>query len=286
MKIVENKILNIIFQVAIAVGITGLVMFLIQEIVTLWTAGGTAYTVILIIADFIGIVSLVTFIVWMFLSVNRDVTLNVALISAAVFVLLYAFAHFFVVAHAPVGSGAILTDFTTNGVSLIGLVAIVILSGLMIAVFALRFVKRDSMPVYEQFAVLIWLLVIAIYDFSGFYYVKQSITYPAMTVMLGITFLPNTLELIFMLFAALLVIYKLFGKMDVKVEKILLLTLVNAFLLALAIGTVNAMGFIFSPATWIPSVIGNHFIMASCLAVMITTFIMLIKEYPVRNRSR
>ncbi|MHA1555315.1 MAG: hypothetical protein ACTSPM_00110 [Candidatus Heimdallarchaeota archaeon] len=292
MKIVENKILNIIFQVAIAIGIAGIVMFLIQEIVTIWA--GTAYTVILVIADFIGIIALITFIVWMFLPSNRDLTLNVAFISAAIYVLLYSIAHFFVVMYrnnnavAP-ATGSILGDFTNSGVSLIGLVVLTLLSGLMIAIFALRFVKRGETPIYEKFAVLIWLLVLAIYDFGGFYYVKQSITYGTAVIplptLLGITFLPNVLELIFLLFAALLVIYKLFGKMDKKVEKILVLTLVNVFLLALAIATVNSLGFVFSDPTMIPSVIGNHFIMVSCFAVIITTFIMLIKEYPVRARQ-
>lgn len=293
MKIVENKILNIIFQVAIAVGIAGLIMFLIQEIVIIWVIGA-AYTVILVIADFVGIISLITFIVWMFLSNRRDIALNVAFISGAMFVLLYSFAHFFVVAYrnnnavAP-ATGSTLGDFISSGVSLVGLVALTILSILMIVVFALRFVKRGEMPIYEKFAVLIWLLVLAIYDFGGFYYVKQSITYgttgaPLQTI-LGITFLPNTLELIFLLFAALLVIYKLFGKMDRKVEKILLLALVNVFLLALAIVTVNSLGFGTTSPAQIPTVIGNHFIMASTLAVMITTFIMLIKEYPVRSRQ-
>lgn len=290
MEIVENKILNVVFQVAITIGIAGLAMFLIQEIVALWIATASAYTVILIIADFIGIFSLITFGVWMYLSVNRDITLNIALVMAGVFVFLYAFAQFFVLALSGSPAGNILRDYTAAGVSLIGLVALVILTGLMIAIFILRFIKRDAMPVYEQYAVLVWLLVIAIYDFSGFYYAKQTITYAISgtpnEIFLGITFLPRALELIFLLFGALLIIYKLFGKMDVKVEKILLLTLVNAVFLSLAIGTVNGLGINFGNTATIPFVIGAHFIMASCLAVMITTFIMLIKEYPVRNRSR
>jgi hypothetical protein len=290
MEIVENKILNVVFQVAITIGLAGLGMLLIQEIVALWAVTATAYTVILIIADFIGITSLITFGVWMYLSVNRDLTLNIALIMSAVFVLLYAFAHFFVLAVSGVSTGSVISDYTQSGVSLIGLVAVVLLSGLMIAVFILRFIKRDGMPVYEQFALLVWVLVIAIYDFSGFYYAKQTITYGISgtlnEIFLGITFLPRTLELIFLLFAALLIIYKLFGKMDAKAEKILLLTLINVIFLSLAIGTVNGLGITFSNTARIPFVIGAHFIMASCLAVMITTFIMLIKEYPVRSRSR
>lgn len=291
MKIVENKILNIVFQLAIAIGAAGLVMFLIQEIITIWDS--TAYTIILVIADFVGIIALITFIVWMFLSSNRDIALNVAFISGAIYVLVYSFAHFFVVAYrTSIGSapntGTVLGDYISSGVSLIGLVALTILSALMIAVFALRFVKQREMPIYEKFAALIWLLVLALYDFGGFYYVKQSITYGSaaspLPTLLGITFLPNTLELIFLLFAATIVIFKLFGKMDRKVEKILVLTLVNAFFLALAIATVNSLGFATSIPARIPSVIGNHFIMVSTLTMMITTFIMLIKEYPVRAR--
>ncbi len=292
MKIVENKILNIIFQVAIAIGVAGLIMYLIQEIITIWTS--TAYTIILVIADFVGIIALITFIVWMFLPSNRDITLNVAFISSAAYVLLYSFAHFFVVQYrssigsAP-GTGNILGDYISSGVSLIGLIALTILSILMIVVFALRFVKRSEMPIYEKFATLIWLLVLAIYDFGGFYYVKQSITYGTeavpLTTLLGITFLPNTLELIFLLFAATIVIFKLFGKMDKKVEKILVLTLVNAFFLAFAIATVNSLGFATAITARIPSVIGNHFIMFGTLVVIITSFIMLVKEYPVRSRQ-
>ncbi len=292
MKIVENKPLNILFQVAIAVGIAGLVMFLIQEIITIWT--GTAYTVILVIADFIGIIALITFIVWMFLPTNRDITLNVAFISSAVYVLLYSFAHFFVIQYrSSIGSapstGNILSDFIDSGVSFIGLVALTLISIMMVIVFALRFVKRSAMPVYEKFATLIWLLVLAIYDFGGFYYVKQSITYGTsgapLTTLLGITFLPNTLELIFLLFAALIVIFKLFGRLDKKVEKILVLTLVNTFFLTFAIATVNAIGFVTSITARIPSVIGNHFIMAGTLLAIVITFIMLGKEYPVRSRQ-
>ncbi len=292
MKIVENKILNIIFQVAIAIGVAGLIMYLIQEIITIWTS--TAYTIILVIADFVGIIALITFIVWMFLPSNRDITLNVAFISSAAYVLLYSFAHFFVVQYrssigsAP-GTGNILGDYISSGVSLIGLIALTILSILMIVVFALRFVKRSEMPIYEKFATLIWLLVLAIYDFGGFYYVKQSITYGTeavpLTTLLGITFLPNTLELIFLLFAATIVIFKLFGKMDKKVEKVLVLTLVNAFFLAFAIATVNSLGFAIAITARIPSVIGNHFIMFGTLVVIITSFIMLVKEYPVRSRQ-
>lgn len=292
MKIVNNKILNVIFQITIAVAIAGLVMFFIQEIITIWE--GTAYTVLLVIADFIGIVGLVIFIVWMFIADSKEVTLNIAMIFGAVYILLYSFAHFFVIQYRnnsgdPPGTGTVLGNYIDSGVSLIGLVFLMIVSILMIVSFSLRFRKGSEIAVYEKFAILIWLLIIAIYDFSGFYYVKQSITYGTVAspleTPLGISFLPTTLELIFILFAVILISLKLFGKMNPKVETVLILTIANAVLIGFAIATVNLIGFYPSDPTRIPSVIGNHFIMASTLATIITTFVMLIKQYGVGRRA-
>jgi hypothetical protein len=293
MKIVDNKILNVIFQVTIAVALAGLVMYLIQEIITIWE--GSAYTVFIIIADFIGIVALVTFIVWMFMSDSKNIALNIALIFGATYVLLYSFAHFFVVQYRnntgdPPGAGTTLGNYIDSGVSLMGLIFLVLSSILMIVVFAFRFVKRSEKPTYEKFAILVWLLLIGIYDFSGFYYVKQSITFgtPAspLSTYLGLSFLPTTLELILILFALILISLKLFGSLDPRAETVLILTLANAIFICFAISTVNSIGFNPTDPTRIPSVIGNHFIMASTLATIIISFIMLIKQHGVGSRAR
>ena len=216
MKIVENRILNIVFQIAIAVGIAGLIMYLLQEIISIWT--GSAYTVILVIADFIGIITLITLIVWMFISSNRTtITLNIVYLGGAIYVFLYSLAHFFVVSYRnnigsdPINTGSVVLDYIDSGVSLIGLVAIAILSILMIVIISIRFANKEEAPQYVKFGTLIWLILIAIYDFSSFYYVKQSITFGTsgspLTTVLGITFLPNMLELVFILFAGILLIF-------------------------------------------------------------------------------
>ena len=294
MKLVENKILNIVFQIAMAVGIAGLIMYLLQEIVTIWI--GTAYTILLVIADFVGIITLIILIVWMFISSNRAITLNIAYLGGAIYVFLYSVAHFFVLLYRnssgdPISTGSIIRDYIDSGVSLIGLVALVILSIFMIVILSLRFVSRDDeTPQFVKFALLIWFILIAIYDFSSFYYVKQSITYgtigsPLQTA-LGITFLPNMLELVFILFAGIIIIFKIFGKIDSTIFTILTLTLVNLVFFALAITTVSSIGFVFTNSTRVPSVIGNHFIMIGTLATIITTFVLLIKKYPARLRAR
>ena len=295
MNIVENKVLDLVLKIIITVGIIGIVMLYLQEIIVLWdyssTSGATAYSIILIIADFIGCISLVIFAVWMFLTSAKDIVLNIALIFLAFFVLLYAFGHFFIINHAGSITGTALTDYSTYGVSLIGLIILVILSILMIIFQIVRAVKRESMSVYEKFAVLLWLITIAIYDISGFYFVKQSMTYGTpgtpMDPLLGITFLPNTLELILMLFIAFVAIYKLFGKMDKTVEKVIMLTLFCAYLLSMSIGTINVIGYAFGGAAiMVPSMIAFVFLMTSCLAMLIFSFVTLVLEFPKSSSSR
>ena len=247
MELVDNKILNILFKVAIALGLAGIIMFLIQEIVT--AMQGTAYTVLVVIADFIGIFALIALIVWLFIPVQKTLVLNLTYLLGAVYVFLFSFAHFFTTLYwenniAPFGTANILNNFITTGVSFIGLILLVLVTIGIIVLFSLKFTKREEIPVYEKFAVLIWILLIAIYDFGTYYYVRQNITFDKfLLTTVGITFLPRIIEFIFLLFAAILLIFKLFSKTDNKVMTALTLVLVNMIFFTLAITTVTPSSF-------------------------------------------
>jgi len=290
MDLVENKVLNIIFKVAITLGIAGIILFLLQEIVT--SASGTAYTILVLIADIIGIFALISLIVWFYIPKQQALVLNLTYILGAVYVFLFAFAHFFSTMYinnnvAPIGTGNFLDDFIFSGVSFIGLIILVIVTIGVIVIFSLRFTKREEMEVYEKITILFWVILIAIYDFTGFYYVRQNITFDKiLTINLGITFLPNILELIIILFAAILIIFNLFTKTDKKILSIFSIALLNIVFFAFAIATVNYVGFDFTNALVIPAIIGNHFIMIGTLAIIICTFFMLLSNFPAKTTTK
>ncbi|MFW9922757.1 MAG: hypothetical protein ACFFDW_05645 [Candidatus Thorarchaeota archaeon] len=286
MKIVENKILNIIFQVAIVIGLVGIIMFLIQEIVNAIIAGAFAYTVIMIIADFLGIFALIALIVWFFIPIQQTLVLNITYLLGAVYILLFSFSHFFVTLFVGGPVTNFLDDFILSGVSFIGLILLTLVTIGVIVVFSLRFTKREVVPIYEKLAILIWILLIGIYDLTNFFLARQTLTFGKLVLVnLGITFLPGIVEFILLLFAGILLIFNMFTKTDNKILTILTLTLMNIIFFAYAILTVNYAGFDFTTATLVPTILGNHFLMLGTLATIICTFLVFRNKYGAPSKG-
>jgi len=313
MELVENKALNIIIQIAIALGLAGIIMFLIQEIVSGMI--NPAYTVFVVIADFIGVFALIGLIIWMFipkfqtLVLNityilgaayvflmfipkfQTLVLNITYILGAAYVFLFTFAHFFTTIYVnniigPIGTGNILDDFIFTGVSFVGLLLLSIVTIGVIVVFSLRFTKREEIAIFEKFTILIWIVLIGIYDFTNFYFVRQTLTFgKALFVNFGITFLPGILEFILLLFAAILIILKFFTKTDKNVISILMLVLLNIVFVSYTISTVNYVGFNFTTGALYPSILGNHFFMIATVAIVICTFLLMMFKYPVKKTT-
>lgn len=289
MELVENKALNLIIQIAIALGLAGIIMFLIQEIVSGMI--GQAYTVIVVIADFIGVFALIALIVWMFIPKFKTFLLNLTYILGAAYIFLFTFAHFFTTMYVnntigPIGTGNILDDFIFTGVSFIGLFLLFIITIGVIIVFSLRFTKREEIAIFEKFTILIWIVLIGIYDFTNFYYVRQNLTFgKALFVNFGITFLPGILEFILLLFAAILIILKYFTKTDKNVISILMLALLNIVFVSYSISTVNYIGFNFTTGTLYPSIVGNHLFMIATVAIIICTFLLMMFKYPAKKTT-
>ncbi|MHA1442281.1 MAG: hypothetical protein ACTSPK_10525 [Candidatus Heimdallarchaeota archaeon] len=289
MELVENKALNIIIQIAIALGLAGIIMFLIQEIVSGMI--NPAYTVFVVIADFIGVFALIGLIIWMFIPKFQTLVLNITYILGAAYVFLFTFAHFFTTIYVnniigPIGTGNILDDFIFTGVSFVGLLLLSIVTIGVIVVFSLRFTKREEIAIFEKFTILIWIVLIGIYDFTNFYFVRQTLTFgKALFVNFGITFLPGILEFILLLFAAILIILKFFTKTDKNVISILMLVLLNIVFVSYTISTVNYVGFNFTTGALYPSILGNHFFMIATVAIVICTFLIMMFKYPVKKTT-
>ncbi|NHJ87253.1 MAG: hypothetical protein FK734_17450 [Asgard group archaeon] len=290
MKIVENKVLNILFQLAITLGLAGIIMYLIQEIVLV--VSNAAYAVLIIIADIIGIFALIAIIVWMFIPKEQELVLNISFILGAAYILIFSFAHFFVVMYRNnneifISTGNFLDDFIISGTSFIGLFLVILVTIGVIVFFSMRFKKKEEMAIYEKIVLLLWFVLIAIYDFSGNYYLRQTLDSTTLfgTVNYGITFLPTMLEFVLLLFASILIIIKLFTKSNDKVMMPLLLLLLNMIFFGYTIGSVNTIGFDFTAPARVPAVVGNHFLMIATLAIVLTSFFVLLNRFPQKQAT-
>jgi hypothetical protein len=171
-------------------------------------------------------------------------------------------------------------------VSFIGLILLVLVTIGIIVLFSLKFTKREVIPTYEKFTVLIWIILIGIYDFSTYSYVRRFITFDKfLSLNVGFTFISSTMQFILLLFVALLIIFNMFGKPDKKVMSAITLALVNIIFFTLAIATVNYIGFDFTNATVVPSIIGNHFLMLGALATIVCTVLAFMEKYPVKKTT-
>jgi hypothetical protein len=286
MDLVENKALNLIFQIAIALGLGGIIMYLIQEII--YGMINPAYTVFVVIADFIGIFALIALIIWMFIPNNKTLILNITYILGAAYVLIFSFAHFFATLYYDYAifplTGNFLDNFITTGSSFFGLLLLFLVTIGVIVVFALRFTNKEEINLYEKFTILVWIILVAIYDFTNSYLIRQRLTFNKLLfTRFGITFLPGILEFILLLFAAILIILKLFTKADKEIIKVLMFVLLDIVFFAYTITTVNYVGFDFTVGKLAPSIIANHFFIIATVAVLICTFLLMMNRYKVKK---
>ena len=93
MEMSQNKTLNLIFKIAVTVILAGIFFYLLQEMISAFPLG-EAYTVFIGIADLIGMATVVTFIVRLYLSEKDLLLMNIEIILGAVYVFFYIFSHF------------------------------------------------------------------------------------------------------------------------------------------------------------------------------------------------
>jgi hypothetical protein len=286
LQLVKNKLIDILFKVAIAIGLAGIVMYLIQEISTSFI--GAAYPIIMVIADFLGIFALIGLIVWLFIvDDHKPLVLNISILIGACSVFLFIFSHFFVTLYTGFSTGNILNDFIFSGTNFIALILLNILNIGVIVLFSLKLAKPAAeMPVYEKFTILLWLVALGIFDSTSSYWIRQNSAFSGVIgATLGISFLPVMLELLVLLFIAVLLIFKYFGKIKDDTLTIFTIFVMDVIFLIYAFVTVNFVGFNFSTASLIPAIIGNHFFMIGALMVLIMTFFLLREKFPGKKST-
>ncbi|MEA2071190.1 MAG: hypothetical protein U9O98_07865 [Asgard group archaeon] len=288
----DNKLLNMFFQVAITVCLVGVAMYFLQEITTLMEYYTHAYVIFLGIADFIGIFAIIGFIVWMYLPKQKELVLNITIILAFAYVLLYLFGHFF----APMfvnnnlfalPSTNFLDQFMDVGLSFTGLLVLVVLTIGAIVFFAMQFGKKEELSIFEKFVILLWVLVIAIFDFTSYYYIRQFVGLGNLgfTPFVGLSFLPTNIEFIFLIVFAIIIAFKFFMNINEETNTILNLLLMNMVFITYAISTVNLVGFNFNNAKMTPSIIGHLLFLIGAFMVVITSFFVLREKYAKKTTS-
>lgn len=277
MEMSENKLVNIFFKVAITLGLAGIFMYLMLEWIRAFES--EALTVFIAIANVIGMATIVVIIVRLYITKNEMLVMNLAILLAAVYIFLYIFGHFFIPQY--VGISSSLSAFRDNNVNFVGVLLVCILSIGVIVVFALRFTKRDQFGIYEKFAVLLWVIALGIFTFASKLYFRVEEAFAnILDPFLGITFLPNMFEFIFILFIAVYLVLSFFVGVNEKILGLLQLLILNSVFLTYAIATTNIISFDFPDNIFIFSILGNIFVILGALGLVVCTIFVLREKYP------
>lgn len=284
MEIVEKKLLNLFFKISIAVGLMAPFMYLIQELIA--SIQSYAYPAFVIIADLIGIFTIIAVIIWLFLPKYELILLNIIFILGIGYVMFFIFAHFFLENYLNAIPGwALFTYFeklSALGISFVGMILVTIFSIGLIVIFSMNFGKRDQFAIYEKFTIILWVLIIGIFDFTANYYLRDFETFNnPLTIPLGVTFLPATIEFILFLVIAIILILNFFVGINQKILSLLTLLIINTFFITLAISSVNLIGFSISNGNkYVVSILGNVFAMIAAISLVVCTFLVLMTKYP------
>jgi len=273
----EKNKKTLAFQISIAVILAGILFYLIQELV--YAMVRTSYNVFVVLADFVGIIAIIALILWMFLPKLQAMLKNIAIILVLSYVFLFLFGHLLGPKSYIISSGNILVDFNTFGLSFIGLLILFFFTIGMLVIFGMRFVKQDEFAIYEKFMIVLWLLVLGIFDIMHWYDIRWDTTFDTFTN-LGISFLPRNLELIYALFGAILLIISFFVGINKKILSLLTLLFVNIIAFTLVIGSIGDIGFDFSDRMHTPYIMGNFLILFGTVALAVCTFFILEMKYP------
>jgi len=283
MEMSQKKFLNLFFKIAITIGLAGIFLYLFQELISAFEA--TAYTVFIVIANFIGMAAIVVFIVRLFLSEQDMLLMNLGIILGASYVFLYIFGHFF--APGYIEGKFEFKGFADNDINFIGLLLLTLLSIGVIVIFAMRFTKRDQFGIFEKFSVLIWVIALGIFTFSNEFYFRVDEAFAEkLRPILGISFLPNNFEFIFILFIAIFLILSFFVGINQKILDLLKLLILNSLFLTLAIATTNAIGFSLPGGVFIFSIFGNILVIIGAIMLVVCTVLVLQEKYPKSLASR
>lgn len=288
MQITENKILDILFKVALTLGLIGLTFYLLQELI--YTFEPELYLIFIAIANILGILAIITTIVWLFVKQFDMILMNLAILLGLAYVFFYLFSHFFAPDYIPGGFGlSFLEKYYSIELNFIGLIVLCLLSLGLIVIFSIRFTKRDQFAIYEKFPIVLWFIIIGIFDFASNYYFRneEAFDFPP-TLDLGISFLPKNFELFFAFFAAILLIMSFFIGVNKKILDLLSLLLLNSVFITAAILTTSSIGFSMTDISYIITILGHAFIILGAVSLLICTVIVLQVKYPksLATRSR
>jgi hypothetical protein len=265
------------FQISIAVLLSGILFYLIQELV--YAMARTSYNVFVVLADFIGIFAIIALILWMFLPKFQALIKNIGIILCLSYVFLFLFGHLLAPRSLLIPSGNILNDFATLNLSFIGLLILFFFTIGLLVIFGMRFTKQDEFAIYEKFIIILWLVTLGIFSSIHWFIIRVNTTFDGFAN-LGITFLPRNLELIYALFGSILLIISFFVGINKKILNLLTLLFVNIIAFTLVIGTIGQIGFDFSDRMHTPYIMGNFLIIFGTIALAVCTFFVLQMKYP------
>ncbi|TET27923.1 MAG: hypothetical protein E3J70_10955 [Candidatus Heimdallarchaeota archaeon] len=272
----EKNKKTLFFQISIAVILSGILFYLMQELV--YAMSRTSYNVFVVLADFIGIFAIIALILWMFLPKFQALIKNIAIILSLSYVFLFLFGH--ILAPRSLGAtGNVLEQFASINLSFIGLLILFFFTIGLLVIFGMRFTKQDEFAIYEKFIIVLWLVTLGIFGSIHWYNIRIFTTFDSF-VNLGITFLPRNLELIYALFGAVLLIISFFVGINKKILSLLTLLFVNIIAFTLVIGTIGQIGFDFSDRMHTPYIMGNFLIIFGTIALAVCTFFVLQMKYP------
>ncbi|MCF2144768.1 MAG: hypothetical protein K9W42_13805 [Candidatus Heimdallarchaeota archaeon] len=274
MILAEKKALNLSFKIGLAIGLGGLLFYLLQEMTRAFLR--QAYPAFIVIADFLGMFALIAFILWLFIPKIDVLLLNIGIILGVGYGFVYVFAHFFAPDYIGLGFLGFYQGYVSNGLNFIGILILTLFSIGVIVVFALNFGKRNQFGIFEKFIVLVWAIILGVFTQFNYYYFRNNDAFDStLTTDLGITFLPVLIEFLFFLFAALLLILSFFVGIKKKVLDLIVLLFLNVIFLSLAIATTNVIAFDLPIA-----IIGNILIIIGAIMVIVCTFFTLREKYP------
>jgi hypothetical protein len=283
LEIVEKKLLNLFFKISIAVGLMGPLMYLLQEMIASFQS--QAYPVFTAIADIIGIFAIIAVILWLFLPKFKLILLNIIFLLGIGYVLFFIFANFFISEYFVSIPGWFTLEYfgrlSAVGISFIGMLLLTLLSIGLIVIFSLNFGKRDQFGIFEKFTIILWIIIIGIFDFTSNFYLRNVDTFASpLNTQLGITFLPATIEIILILFLAIILVLNFFVGISKKILNLLTLLLINTVFLTLTISTVNYIGFTLPSNVLIFSIFGNIFLIIGATSLLVCSFLVLKTKYP------
>lgn len=274
----EKNKKTLFFQISIAVILTGILFYLMQELV--YAMARTSYNVFVVLADFVGIFAIIALILWMFLPKFQALIKNIAIILSLSYVFLFLFGH--LLAPRSLGAGGnVLEQFASINLSFIGLLILFFFTIGLLVIFGMRFTKQDEFAIYEKFVIILWLVTLGIFGSIHLYYIRVFTTFdPFFVANLGITFLPRNLELIYAIFGAVLLIISFFVGIKKKILSLLTLLFINIIAFTLVIGTIGQIGFDFTDRMHTPYIMGNFLILFGTIALAVCTFFVLQMKYP------